>query len=158
MAGSRNWVNSQILEKLERATGRVKGQNASLSFPDFLNYSLSFLSAGSALTDSTKLAGKIFLKIPESPKMQNLNLLWAGNYLHSICTALGNAEMIESVKRGCVEVICRYAILYKGPEHPWILVSCGSRKQSPADTNPSPIVSLFSLPQFLLPLMKLLHR
>ena len=33
---------------------------------------------------------------------------------------------------GCTSVICKYyAILYKGLEHPWILVSMGSWNQSP---------------------------
>ena len=47
-------------------------------------YSQPSLSVGSACTDSTSKGLKLFLKIPESPQKQNLNLLHAGNYLHLI--------------------------------------------------------------------------
>ena len=88
-------VNLQILQKLERARGREKDPTASLNFSDFVDSSLSsFVSAGFAFTDSTKLRQKIFQKIPESSKKKNLNLLGVGNYLHSICTVSANAERI----------------------------------------------------------------
>ena len=41
------------------------------------------VSANSVSTHSTNSRWKIFLKIPESSKKQNLNLLGTGNYLHS---------------------------------------------------------------------------
>lgn len=88
-------VNLQILQKLERARGREKDPTASLNFSDFVDSSLSsFVSAGFAFTDSTKLRQKIFQKIPESSKKKNLNLLGVGNYFHSICTVSANAERI----------------------------------------------------------------
>lgn len=69
VVGSRTVVNLQILQKLERARGREKDPTASLNFSDFVDSSLSsFVSAGFAFTDSTKLRQKIFQKIPESSK------------------------------------------------------------------------------------------
>ena len=58
----------------------------------------AFCMQGSASADSTnhrwKICGK---KIPESATKQNLNLLHAGNYLHSIYVVLGIITDLEMI-------------------------------------------------------------
>ena len=54
------------------------------------------MSAGSASKDSLNCAWKIFRnkKVPESFKKQNLNLLHAGNYLHSFYIVFTTIYMV----------------------------------------------------------------
>ena len=55
-------------------------------------------------------------KIPESSKKQNFNLLGTGNYLHSIWYHKGSKS--DSKYMGeYAQITCKYAILYKEPEH-----------------------------------------
>ena len=67
----------------------------------------------------------ILKKISESSKKPNLNLPHEGNCLH--CIRYYKQSRYDLKYRGeGVEVICKYdAILYKGLEHPWLLVSQG---------------------------------
>ena len=55
-------------------------------------------------------------KISESSKMQNFNLLGTGNYLHSIRYHKGSKSDLKYMGEH-VQIICKYAILYKEPEH-----------------------------------------
>ena len=72
-------------------------------------------------------------KNTKNSKKQNLNLPCTGNYLHciynylhSIYVVLGiisNLEMIENIGEVVRRIYANYVLLYKGLEHPWILVS-----------------------------------
>ena len=89
-------------------------------------------------------------KTPGSSKKQNLNLWCAHSYWNSIYAVFTTLDIalhsvygylnsiytsLKDLKctRGCVYFICKYCtILYKGLEHPWILVSVGNVEPMPS--------------------------